>query len=59
MKQRKNPSVLNRVLLNCSSQAKEYGRCIAGKVPEIEQGMCSKEFLALKACMQNTIKKKA
>lgn len=59
MKQRKGPSVLNRVLLNCSFQAKEYGRCIAGKVPEIEQGMCSKEFQALKACMQKTIKNKA
>lgn len=51
--------MFNRVLLNCSFQAKEYGRCIAEKVPEIEHDMCLKEFQALKACMQKTIKQKA
>jgi hypothetical protein len=36
-------------------QAKEYGRCIAVRVPEVEHDMCLKEFLALKACMQNSV----
>lgn len=41
---------------NCYlSQAKEYGRCVAEKVPEIERDMCSKEFLALKTCMSNAV----
>uniref|UniRef100_A0A452ZIX0 CHCH domain-containing protein n=1 Tax=Aegilops tauschii subsp. strangulata TaxID=200361 RepID=A0A452ZIX0_AEGTS len=35
--------------------AKDYGRCIAAKVPEIEHNMCSKEFLALRACMQTAV----
>ncbi|XXG81768.1 hypothetical protein AAC387_Pa09g2338 [Persea americana] len=53
MKERK-ASVLKRVLVSCSSQAKDYGTCIAGKVPKIERDMCLKEFLALKTCMENT-----
>ncbi|KAG9459856.1 hypothetical protein H6P81_004364 [Aristolochia fimbriata] len=59
MKERKAPSVLKRFLINCSSQAQEYGVCISQKVPEIERDMCSKEFLALKACMQNVLRGKA
>ncbi|KAL8142881.1 hypothetical protein V2J09_015913 [Rumex salicifolius] len=37
------------------SQSKEYGSCIAAKIPEVERDMCLKEFLALKQCMQNVI----
>lgn len=55
MKERKT-STLKRILVNCALQAKEYGTCIAGKVPEIERDMCLKEFLALKACMENTLR---
>ncbi|CAD5191453.1 unnamed protein product [Musa acuminata subsp. malaccensis] len=55
MKERKNVSALSRMLVNCASQTKEYGRCISKRVPEIERDMCLKEFLALKACMQSTV----
>ncbi|KAM0936261.1 putative NADH dehydrogenase [ubiquinone] 1 alpha subcomplex assembly factor 8 [Dioscorea sansibarensis] len=55
MKERKITSVFRRILANCSSQAREYGRCIKEKVPEIEHDMCLKEFLQLKTCMQNTV----
>uniref|UniRef100_A0A452ZIZ1 IMS import disulfide relay-system CHCH-CHCH-like Cx9C domain-containing protein n=1 Tax=Aegilops tauschii subsp. strangulata TaxID=200361 RepID=A0A452ZIZ1_AEGTS len=57
MKERKPaaPSALARILATCASQAKDYGRCIAAKVPEIEHNMCSKEFLALRACMQTAV----
>uniref|UniRef100_A0A0D9XJF8 Uncharacterized protein n=1 Tax=Leersia perrieri TaxID=77586 RepID=A0A0D9XJF8_9ORYZ len=48
-------SALRRVLAACASQAKDYGRCIAEKVPEIEHNMCSKEFLALRSCMQTVM----
>uniref|UniRef100_A0A0E0EXI1 Uncharacterized protein n=1 Tax=Oryza meridionalis TaxID=40149 RepID=A0A0E0EXI1_9ORYZ len=58
MKER-NPAVassaLTRILAACASQAKDYGRCIAEKVPEIEHNMCSKEFLALRSCMQTVM----
>ncbi|KAJ8498506.1 hypothetical protein OPV22_009058 [Ensete ventricosum] len=47
-----------RILVNCASQTKEYGRCISKRVPEIERDMCLKEFLALKACMQSMIRNK-
>ncbi|KAL6641183.1 hypothetical protein ACP70R_019364 [Stipagrostis hirtigluma subsp. patula] len=59
MKERKpaaaSSSALARILAACASQAKDYGRCIAAKVPEIEHNMCSKEFLALKTCMQTVV----
>uniref|UniRef100_A0A3N7F3Y8 IMS import disulfide relay-system CHCH-CHCH-like Cx9C domain-containing protein n=1 Tax=Populus trichocarpa TaxID=3694 RepID=A0A3N7F3Y8_POPTR len=60
MKERNSSSsTLRRILVNCAAQAKEYGGCVAAKVPEIERDMCLKEFLALKNCMQNTIRGKA
>ncbi|GMN55928.1 hypothetical protein TIFTF001_025047 [Ficus carica] len=55
MKERKTTSTLQRILVNCAAQAKEYGTCVAAKVPEVERDMCLKEFLALKSCMQNTV----
>lgn len=58
MKERNTSSVLKRILVNCTSQAKVYGSCVAAKVPDIEHDVCVKEFLALKSCMQNTLKKK-
>ncbi|KQJ96605.1 hypothetical protein BRADI_3g25607v3 [Brachypodium distachyon] len=51
-------SALTRILATCASQAKDYGSCITAKVPEIEHNMCSKEFLALRACMQTAVKNK-
>ncbi len=60
MKEKKNTaSTLKRILVNCASQAKAYGSCVAAKVPKIERDACAKEFLALKSCMQNTLKKKS
>ncbi|KAF9680732.1 hypothetical protein SADUNF_Sadunf06G0152100 [Salix dunnii] len=57
MKERSSSSsTLRRILVNCAAQAKEYGGCVAAKVPEIERDMCLKEFLSLKNCMQNTHK---
>ena len=34
---------------------KAYGQCVATKVPAVEKGMCEKEFLTLKACVQNAV----
>lgn len=59
MKERKTTSTFQRILVNCAAQAKEYGTCVAAKVPEVERDMCLKEFLALKNCMQNTLRGKA
>nr|DAD42880.1 TPA_asm: hypothetical protein HUJ06_001110 [Nelumbo nucifera] len=52
MKERNTSSTLKRILVSCASQAKEYESCVAKKVPQVEQDMCLKEFLALKSCMQ-------
>lgn len=40
-------------------QVKEYGYCVANKVPAVERDMCLKEFLALKTCMQNVVRLKS
>ncbi|KAK8621026.1 hypothetical protein V6N13_140890 [Hibiscus sabdariffa] len=58
MKEKKTISPLRRILANCSAQAKQYGACVSAKVPEVERDMCLKEFLALKTCMQNTLRGK-
>ncbi|KAK1562651.1 hypothetical protein QYF36_017719 [Acer negundo] len=59
MKDKNSTSTLRRILVNCSVQAKEYGGCVAAKVPEVEHDMCLKQFLALKNCMQNMLRGKA
>ncbi|KAI3472125.1 hypothetical protein Pfo_029613 [Paulownia fortunei] len=41
-------SLLKRILVNCSAQAKQYGSCVSSRVPEVDQDMCLKEFLALR-----------
>lgn len=51
-------SVLRRILTNCGKQAKDYGGCVAAKVPAVERDMCLKEFLLLRNCMQNAIRGK-
>jgi hypothetical protein len=58
MKEKNTTSALRRILVNCGAQAKEYGSCVAAKVPEVERDMCLKEFLKLKSCMQNLLKGK-
>ncbi|KAB2607899.1 hypothetical protein D8674_011067 [Pyrus ussuriensis x Pyrus communis] len=55
MKERNSTSTLKRILVTCTAQAKEYGGCVAAKVPQVERDMCLKEFLALKSCMQNAV----
>ncbi|KAJ8446771.1 hypothetical protein Cgig2_000782 [Carnegiea gigantea] len=37
----------------CSIRAKNYGSCVASKIPEVKCDMCLKEFCALKNCMKN------
>ncbi|KAL7098090.1 hypothetical protein ABFS83_10G177100 [Erythranthe nasuta] len=51
-------SFLKRILVNCSAQAKQYGTCVSSRVPEVEKDMCLKEFLVLKSCMQNVLRRK-
>ncbi|RAL51777.1 hypothetical protein DM860_010495 [Cuscuta australis] len=51
----KSVSIFKRILANCSAQAKEYGGCVAAKVPEVERDMCLKEFVELRHCMQNVV----
>ncbi|XAR68622.1 hypothetical protein NMG60_11003811 [Bertholletia excelsa] len=58
MNEKNSTSVLRCILVNCAAQAKEYGSCVAAKVPQIEHDMCLKEFLALRNCMQNTVRRK-
>ncbi|RZC83242.1 hypothetical protein C5167_046028, partial [Papaver somniferum] len=55
MKEKSTTSPLKRILVKCASQAKAYGSCVAEKVPQVDHNMCSKEFLALKACMQSVV----
>lgn len=59
MKEKKSASRLQRILVSCAAQAREYGGCVAAKVPQVERDMCLKEFLSLKSCMQSVLRGKA
>lgn len=59
MNEKNTTSLFRRILANCAAQAKEYGSCVAAKVPQVERDMCLKEFMALKDCMQNMLRRKA
>lgn len=52
------PSPLKSLVVRCSPAMRQYGLCVASKVPAVEKGMCEKEFLALKSCIQNAAKTK-
>ncbi|KAM7271565.1 hypothetical protein ACFE04_030779 [Oxalis oulophora] len=54
MKERKPVSVIERILVSCASQGKQYGACVAANIPAVERDICLKEFTALKNCMHNT-----
>ncbi|KAH7280469.1 hypothetical protein KP509_37G069100 [Ceratopteris richardii] len=54
----KIPTNFRQVFVNCSCELKTYGQCVAAKVPTIEQGMCSEEFLALNRCIIEVLKSK-
>ncbi|KAK9671641.1 hypothetical protein RND81_12G044200 [Saponaria officinalis] len=57
MKEKKTTSILQRILVNCGAQAKNYGSCVAAKIPEVERDMCLKEFCDLKICMRKVVLK--
>ncbi|KAL6752567.1 hypothetical protein V8C86DRAFT_2718268 [Haematococcus lacustris] len=37
-------------LTTCAEQAAAYGACLKASLPEVERGMCAKEFAALRQC---------
>ena len=39
-------------LTKCSSEVGLYGACIKQGLPDIQRGMCEKQFLALKKCFR-------
>lgn len=52
------PPNFRQVFVNCSCQLKAYGQCVASKVPAVEQGVCSEEFVALNKCILEVLKTK-
>jgi hypothetical protein len=36
-------------------QAGVYGQCLAGKLTELEKGVCQKEFVQFNTCMQQAM----
>ncbi|BBM97275.1 hypothetical protein Mp_1g04390 [Marchantia polymorpha subsp. ruderalis] len=49
------PSSFKKVFVKCSPAMRAYGQCVASKVPAVERGMCSREFMSLKLCVQKAI----
>ncbi len=43
-------------LTRCSSEVGLYGACIKQGLPDIQKGMCEKQFLTLKKCFRSALK---
>lgn len=44
-----------RLTFALALQARIYGQCVTANYENIERNMCSKEFLAFKACVQQKV----
>lgn len=40
----------------CSTEAQHYGACIRAVLPDVDKGVCEREFQALKACMRKALR---
>jgi len=43
-------------LTTCSPEVATYGACIKQGLPDIQRGMCEKQFLALKKCFRKELR---
>ena len=46
---------LGRSAAQCASQSKAYGQCILAQYEAVDRGMCEKEFMEFKACVQQKV----
>ncbi|KAG2445916.1 hypothetical protein HXX76_000519 [Chlamydomonas incerta] len=47
---------IGRAFAACSAKAELYGACIKKLVPEVDVGVCSKEFQELKTCFTRAMR---
>ncbi|KAL6785400.1 hypothetical protein ACKKBG_A00095 [Auxenochlorella protothecoides x Auxenochlorella symbiontica] len=50
------PAAISAGLLSCSKEAAVYGGCIKTLLPEVERGVCDREFQILKSCMRAALR---
>ncbi|KAI3431830.1 hypothetical protein D9Q98_010583 [Chlorella vulgaris] len=43
-------SAFSEGLRSCSKEVQHYGLCLKATLPEVEKGICEREFQQLKAC---------
>lgn len=46
---------LGRSAAQCASQSKAYGQCVLAQYEAVDRGMCEKEFMEFKACVQQKV----
>ncbi len=45
------------VLVDCKAEVAAYGACMSSKLGALDKGVCAKEFQALKACSEATLRR--
>ncbi|KAF8322210.1 hypothetical protein DL93DRAFT_2051193 [Clavulina sp. PMI_390] len=46
---------LSAAAAKCSVQAQAYGSCMLANYQDVTKGMCAKEFMQFKDCVQNVV----
>ncbi|KAG0228453.1 hypothetical protein BGW42_002199 [Actinomortierella wolfii] len=48
----------SKSIASCAKPAAAYGTCISATMNDVTKGVCEKEFLAFKECVQAAMKRK-
>ncbi|KAI8347382.1 hypothetical protein B0O80DRAFT_465534 [Mortierella sp. GBAus27b] len=57
-KPRKAVAGISAGVAACAPSAAAYGACISATMNDVHKGVCDKEFLAFKECVQANMKRK-
>ncbi|KAK3816404.1 MAG: hypothetical protein J3Q66DRAFT_342416 [Benniella sp.] len=57
-KPRRTVAAFSTSIAACAPSATAYGACISATMNDVHKGVCEKEFLAFKECVQTNMKRK-
>ncbi|KAF9305537.1 hypothetical protein BGZ74_009789 [Mortierella antarctica] len=57
-KPKQTVAAFSKSIAACASTATAYGACISATMNDVHKGVCEKEFLAFKDCVQTSMKRK-
>ncbi|KAF9161659.1 hypothetical protein BGX26_001321 [Mortierella sp. AD094] len=57
-KPRRTVAAFSASIATCAPTATAYGACISATMNDVHKGVCEKEFIAFKECVQASMKRK-